>query len=149
MRGWGGDPYEGGKLLQSPSGSFYIVELHGTFRQMGRQYGLLLKDQLGEFYQEAVAGFLMGETGAGYEDLVAAGRSNYNQYPQIFKDFLDGTAETSGLDKDKNVYHVSNIRFDLRYRMQQPVCLGGLYSRSLHSGRKKPRFVINQSAKVQ
>lgn len=96
-----GDPYEGGKMSQSPSGSFYIVELHGTFRQMGRQYGLLLKDQLGEFYQEAVAGFLMGEKGYRYEDLVAAGTSNYNQYPQIFKDFLDGTAETNGLDKDK------------------------------------------------
>ena len=39
--------FEGGKLFKSPSGSFYIAELHWTFHQMGRQYGLLLKQQLG------------------------------------------------------------------------------------------------------
>ncbi len=96
-----GDPYEGGKFSRSPSGSFCIVELHGTFRQMGRQYGLMLKDQLGEFYQEAVVKFLMGEKGISYADLVATGRNSYNQYPQIFKDFMDGTAETNGLDQEK------------------------------------------------
>jgi len=93
--------FEGGKLFKSPSGSFYIAELHGTFRQMGRQYGLLLKKQLGEFYNEAVTGFLMGEKGFKYEDLAAYGREAYNQFPQIFKDYFDGITETSGLDADQ------------------------------------------------
>ncbi|MBN1198333.1 MAG: hypothetical protein JXA23_03200 [Bacteroidales bacterium] len=95
------DAFEGGKLSQSPSGSFFIAELHGTFHQMGRQYGLLLKQQLGEFYQEAVTGFLIGEKGYAYEELVALGQAYYDDFPQIFKDYYDGMAETDGLSPDQ------------------------------------------------
>jgi len=93
--------FEGGKLFKSPSGSFYIAELHGTFKQMGRQYGLLLKKQLSEFYNEAVTGFLIGEKGLKYENLATYGRESYNQFPQIFKNYFDGITETSGLDADQ------------------------------------------------
>ena len=95
------DSFEGGKLFKSQSGSFYIAELHGTFHQMGRQYGLLLKQQIGEFYKESVIDFLIGERGAKYEDLVLAGRNYYNDFSQIFKDYLDGMSETNGLSKDQ------------------------------------------------
>ena len=93
--------FEGGKLSKSPSGSFYIAELQGTFHQMGRQYGLLLKKQLGEFYKEAVTDFLIGEKGYSYEELVALGQSYYADFPQIFKDYYDGMAETDGLNPDQ------------------------------------------------
>jgi len=95
------DPFEGGKLYQSPSGSFYIAELHGTFHQMGRQYGLLLKQQIGEFYQESVVDFLIGEQGISYDELVVAGRLYYNDFSQMFRDYLDGMAETNGLTPDQ------------------------------------------------
>lgn len=95
------DPFEGGKLSQSPSGSFYIAELHGTFHQMGRQYGLLLKQQIGEFYKEAVTDFLIGEKGNSYEELVTLGQTYYDGFPQIFKDYYDGMAETDGLNPDQ------------------------------------------------
>jgi hypothetical protein len=93
--------FEGGKLFKSPSGSFYIAQLKGTFHQMGRQYGLLLKQPLGDFYKEAIVDFLIGEKGIKYEDLVTSGRNYYNAFPQIFKDYLDGIAETSGLTSDQ------------------------------------------------
>jgi len=93
--------FEGGKLFKSPSGSFYIAQLNGTFHQMGRQYGLLLKQQLGDFYKEAIVDFLIGEKGIKYEDLVTSGRNYYNDFPKIFKDYLDGIAETSGLTSDQ------------------------------------------------
>jgi hypothetical protein len=99
--GGSGDPYEGGRYSTSPSGSFYIVALKGTFRQMGRQYGLILRDQLQAFYKEAAEDFMIGLNGATYADLLANGQANYNAYPQIFKDFLDGSAETNGLGRDK------------------------------------------------
>jgi len=95
------DLYEGGKLHESPSGVFFIAELHGTFHQMGRQYGLMLKQQLGEFYQESVTDFLIGKQGIKYDELVAAGRTYYNDFSQIFKDYLDGISETNGLGADK------------------------------------------------
>jgi len=107
------DTFEGGKLFKSPSGSFYIAELNGTFHEMGRQYGLLLKQQLGDFYQEAVIDFMMGEKGAKYEDLVAYGKNNYNAYPQIFKDYLDGITETCGLNSDQT--HIMSLVLSLIY----------------------------------
>ncbi len=95
------DSFEGGKLYKSPSGSFYIAKLNGTFHQMGRQYGLLLKQQLGEFYQESVTDFLIGERGASYEKLALSGRNYYNDFSQNFKDYLDGISETNGLGAEK------------------------------------------------
>lgn len=95
------DPFEGGKLSKSPSGSFYIAELHGTFHQMGRQYGLLLKQQLSEFYQDAVTEFLVGEMGASLEELTNLGNLYYDNFPPLVKDYFDGVAETNGLTADQ------------------------------------------------
>lgn len=100
----GDDPvvlYEGGSLHQSPSGSFYIAELHGDFRQMGRQYGLMMKDQLASFYKEAVEDFLIGEQGRTYDQLLTAGEIWYDQFPRMFKDFIDGCSQTDGLGTEK------------------------------------------------
>ncbi len=93
--------YEGGNLYKSPSGNFYIARLQGSFKQMGRQYGLMFTDQIQAFYKEAVTDLMMTEKGWNYEDIVAYGRENYETYPQIFKDYFDGMAETSGLDVEK------------------------------------------------
>ena len=95
------DPYEGGQLHKSPSGAFYITQLEGTFKQMGRQYGLMLSDQIQAFYQEAVVELAMNEEGMKYEDLLEYGSYNYNDFPQIFRDYFDGIAETSGLTVDQ------------------------------------------------
>ncbi|MDP3462403.1 MAG: hypothetical protein Q8S18_06415 [Bacteroidales bacterium] len=95
------DLYEGGNLYKSPSGAFYIAQLQGTFKQMGRQYGLMLSDQILAFYQEAVVELAMNEEGMEYDDLVEYGRENYDGFPQIFKDYFDGMAETSGLNMEQ------------------------------------------------
>lgn len=95
------DRFEGGILHKSPSGAFYIAQLQGTFKEMGRQYGLMLSDQIRAFYQEAVVELAMNEEGMKYEDLLAYGRYNYDGFPQIFRDYFDGMAETSGLTVDQ------------------------------------------------
>jgi len=95
------NPYEGGRLHKSPSGAFYIAQLQGTFKQMGRQYGLMLSDQILAFYQEAVVELAMNEEGMKYEDLVEYGRENYDDFPQIFQDYFNGMAETSGLNMEQ------------------------------------------------
>jgi len=95
------DRFEGGKLYTSTTGAFYIAELHGTFHQMGRQYGLLLKSQLAKFYQEVIVDYIINEKKIPYEELLVMGRANYNAYPVIFRDYYDGMAETSGLMIDQ------------------------------------------------
>lgn len=91
------DLFEGGKLHKSPTGAFYIAQLEGTFKQMGRQYGLMLSEQILEFYQEAVVELAMNEAAFSYDDLLEYGHENYTAFPQIFRDYFDGMAETSGL----------------------------------------------------
>lgn len=93
--------FEGGNLYKSPSCAFYIAQLQGSFKQMGRQYGLMLSDQILEFYKEAVTDLMINEKGIKYEDLVDYGRENYDAFPQIFKDYFDGMAETCGLSMDQ------------------------------------------------
>ncbi|MBN1198136.1 MAG: hypothetical protein JXA23_02205 [Bacteroidales bacterium] len=102
------DTFEGGKLHTSATGAFYIAELHGTFHQMGRQYGLLLKPQLAEFYQEVITDYLIQEKEVPYEELLLMGKDNYSAYPVIFRDYYDGMAETSGLTTDQ-VMILSNV----------------------------------------
>jgi hypothetical protein len=93
--------FEGGKLHTVGAGHLYVAELSGSFHQMGRQYGLMLGPQIRQFYREAVADFMIGELGWDYGALVAAALQGYQEYPQIFRDYLDGTAETNGLGKEK------------------------------------------------
>lgn len=89
--------FEGGKLFKSPSGAIYIAQLQGTFKQMGRQYGLMLSESIKDFYDEAVNKLMIEEEGFAYADLVEYGIENYNAFPKMFRDYFDGMAETSGL----------------------------------------------------
>ncbi len=95
------DPFEGGKLYKTASGTFLIPVLHGSFKQMGRQYGLLLRNQINEFYRVAVDDYLIAEKGASYGDLVEYGQVYYEGFSQLFRDYLDGMAETNGLGREK------------------------------------------------
>jgi hypothetical protein len=72
----------------------------------------MLKQQLAQFYQEAVTDFLIAERGEKYADILARGQSNYDAYPQIFKDYFDGIAETSGLSAEQ-VRILSNVLMEL------------------------------------
>ncbi len=126
------DSFEGGSLYKSPSGSFYIAELHGTFHQMGRQYGLLLKQQIGEFYQESVVDFLIGEQGITYDELVAAGRLYYNDFSQMFRDYLDGMAETNGLTPDQT-YILSEALLNIAFSGCSSLSAWGDYTPDHHT----------------
>ncbi len=101
--------FEGWKLYKTPWGSFFIAELNGTFHEMGRQYGMLLKKELHDFYKESVIDFLIWEKKITYEELVIYWKNNYNELPQIFRDYLDWMSETSGLDKDKTYIMSANL----------------------------------------
>lgn len=97
----GGDTFEGGRLHKIAGGQVQVAELTGTFKQMGRQYGLLLGPQVRQFYKEVVEDFLILEQGWKYEDIKSSALQGYTEFPQIFKDYLDGTAETNGLGQEK------------------------------------------------
>lgn len=87
--------FEGGVLYQS--GKVPVVDLHGSFRQMGRQYGALLSKELKALYQEAVETYFMKEKGLSEAVMDEMAEALFRFYPRRFKDILEGMAETSGL----------------------------------------------------
>ena len=72
-----------------------VVDLHGTWHEMGRQYGALLKDELAEVYLfvETIIQYSVGNA-AKAESIIAAQTA---QTPYRIGEFMRGAAETSGL----------------------------------------------------
>jgi hypothetical protein len=103
------DSFEGGKLYVVGVSQIPVAELSGTFRQMGRQYGLMMGPQIRQFYKEAVEDLMVKELGWKYEDLKSAGLQGYKEFPQIFRDYLDGTASTNGLGAEKTYIMASML----------------------------------------
>lgn len=93
--------FEGGNLYKS--GKLNVLDLRGTYRQMGRQYGYFLKDQLNHLYSIAIEKYFIAEKGMTYESIKNTAMSLFNFYPQRFKDIIYGMAETSGLSVEKHI----------------------------------------------
>lgn len=93
--------FEGGDLYKS--GKLNVLNLHGTYRQMGRQYGYLLKDQLNHLYKIAIEDYFVGEKGLSQKTMKDAADALFDLYPERFKEILRGMAETSGMSLDKHI----------------------------------------------
>jgi len=93
--------FEGGKLYRS--GEIRVVELTGNYRQMGRQYGMLLKDDLKELYHDAIDKFFIKKKGFSPERLKTIAGSIFDLYPRRYKEIIYGMAETSGLGAEKQI----------------------------------------------
>ena len=96
--------FEGGTLFQTTggggSGAFHVLSLSGDWRQMGRQYGALLKTQMGEFYDLAAA-YLATHKGMTVEELQQFGQYGYDMQFSYVRQLIDGMAETSGMSDEK------------------------------------------------
>ena len=97
--GSGANLSEGG--LRSQYGTIAIVELSGSYEQMGRQYGRLLRKELQAFYALAIEDFFIGQKGYRFERLKTITWALFDQYPAQYQDFFRGMAETSGLTMDQ------------------------------------------------
>ena len=82
-------------------GKFNVLVLRGKWREMGRQYGSLLSNEMGEFYKVVVTDDLIGTQGNTYDEIKEAGESFYNQQFEYVKELVTGMAETSGYSLEK------------------------------------------------
>jgi len=98
------DIFEGGTLFRTTgaggAGTFNVLSLSGDWQQMGRQYGALLKAEMGDFYDLATA-YLIAKRGWSVEDLKQLGQSTYEVQPLNARQLIDGMAETSGMMQEK------------------------------------------------
>jgi len=93
--------YNGATLYvaTTPQGDGHIkaISLNGSFRDMGRQYGYLLKADLQNYYQKIIVDYLMGVKGKAYADLVASAEPSYSVALAETREFMQGIVDTSGL----------------------------------------------------
>jgi hypothetical protein len=88
--------FEGGYRYQA--GDYPVIVLTGSYREMGRQYGALMKPELNEEYAFIVDNH--GQAGYTKDELRAIGRDIPALYPQRVKEIFYGMSETSGLTPD-------------------------------------------------
>ena len=91
--------YEGGFLYKA--GPVSVLELRGTHYEMGRQYGMLLKDELAALYDLAVARY--GDYKITPARMLAVASAYYANFPPKYKDVIAGMAQTSGLGIDRQI----------------------------------------------
>ncbi|MCW7754869.1 C45 family autoproteolytic acyltransferase/hydrolase [Desulfobotulus sp. H1] len=93
--------FEGGSLYRS--GKVPVLDLHGSFHAMGRQYGYLLAEELQLLYGEAIENYFLKEKGLSAAVMDQTAEALYDLYPRRFKDILTGMAETSGLSLKQQI----------------------------------------------
>ena len=87
--------YEDGKLYRIDN--LLVLQLSGSYREMGRQEGYLLKDQIHDYYNDSVINYFIRENNMSYERLALDSLERFNHYPKRFRDIISGISETSGL----------------------------------------------------
>jgi len=87
--------FEDGKLYRIDK--LLIVQLSGSYREMGRQEGYLLNQQIHDYYNCSVINYFIQEKNMSHERLALDSMDRFNHYPKRFREILLGISETSGL----------------------------------------------------
>lgn len=93
--------FEGGKLCRA--GRLNVVVMKGSFHQMGRQYGALLKNDFSEFYDIGARQLGIGTEKFPFETVLADMKESLEKQPFYVREWVRGTGETSGLGADKQI----------------------------------------------
>ncbi len=92
--------FEGGSLYKTKNDKFYVLNLHGSYREMGRQYGYLMGGELRHMYNLTVSDLLYRNITM--DMLKQNGNQFYDILPGRFKGILQGMSETSGLTLEEH-----------------------------------------------
>lgn len=91
--------FEGGKLYKA--GKTGILQLSGSYEEMGRQYGGLLADEIQEFYHLAIDEHYIRDEGIEYGEIKDFSEAAYQRYPARYQAVMSGISQTSGLPLEK------------------------------------------------
>lgn len=91
--------FEGGTAYRTADDIYWVLDLKGTWREMGRQYGALVKHDLQAFYAEITSD--IERRGMSMQDQLFVARGFSGDLSEDLVDLLDGMAETSGLTGDE------------------------------------------------
>lgn len=126
--------FEGGKLFKT--GKVTVLVLKGNYRQMGRQYGALAKDELQAMHTAIDQVFLNNsdvKRRMSLDELNTIAKAVFERYPRRYKEILYGMAETSGLGID-NILLINSLEWfpkinKLSYGKCSGIAVWGPYTR--------------------
>ena len=111
--------YENGS--KTKVGHLSVIELSGTWLDMGRQYGALMAGELRDIYEKGIKRLTAAAESA--ESLALTAGKFFANYPYKFKSLMRGMSETSGLSLDElklvNAVEVLNAQ-----SLEAPQCTG-------------------------
>jgi hypothetical protein len=110
--------FEGGQRYLA--GDYPVIVLSGSYRQMGRQYGGLMKDELAGEYAFILSS--LRKRGYSQEEVRSMGREAAFLYPQRLQEVFTGMAETSGLAPDDILVVYNGALLYLGLPTVQPSC---------------------------
>lgn len=113
--------FEKGKKVRKDN--IKIIDLTGTWREMGRQYGALMSEELSKMYEYGILRKLVGDHGLELDDMKEAARKFHTNFPFRFKEVLRGIEETSNLSLDQ-VMLVCAIEVIAADSCMAPQCTG-------------------------
>ncbi|MGV8088937.1 MAG: C45 family autoproteolytic acyltransferase/hydrolase [Methanothrix sp.] len=100
--------FEGG--IRYKAGAYDVIVLNGTYREMGRQYGALMEDELQSVY--SIIENFSSERGYSAEQIREIGSKGCEYQPERMKSIYEGMAETSGIaEEDVNVLYYGPVLF--------------------------------------
>lgn len=84
-------------------GCFKVVDLSGSWREMGRAYGAVLADRICGAYEYAIEQCVFADGKMSRERAEEIAASHIANYPHRLKELLTGMSETSGLKHEQHV----------------------------------------------
>lgn len=91
--------YEGGEAYRTSSDLFLVLNLTGSWREMGHQYGGLAGEELRLFHDRIVAD--VTDRGVSGDEQIEIAREIYDGFSPELQELLLGMSETSGLTMDE------------------------------------------------
>ena len=102
-------------------GKITLLNLHGTYCNMGHEYGYLEKHNLQKFYQQ-LHYLLVVQKKYDYKTLLVLANKVYQHYPERYKNLLKGMSQTSGLSLQQHIF-LNAFEYVLYCkRFKQPGC---------------------------
>ena len=87
--------FENGTRYATQNGKFAVLDLHGSFREMGRQYGYLMRDEMQQAYKKTM--FETAKMGMTPEQVDQSSEFLYQSNSEKYVELMQGMSETSGL----------------------------------------------------
>ncbi|MFN2268618.1 MAG: C45 family autoproteolytic acyltransferase/hydrolase [Desulfonatronovibrio sp.] len=93
--------FEQGRAEPTETGKYWVVDLTGSWMEMGRQYGGLMGPELRNFHAQVVED--LRTRGVSQEDMIAVAKEIYALYSWELQDVILGISQTSGLSMDETM----------------------------------------------